>query len=138
MYDPALVEKSGHAWARTNRHYRGRKNLVARLTGNGRGKSLLLNGHMDTVPAGAGVWRDGAWSGKLRGGRVYGRGSFDMKGGVAAHFGVACALRRAGVTLGGDLLCESVVDEAWGGGGGDLGGRFRRDTGGAPARPARD
>ena len=49
---------------------------------------------------------------------MYGRGSFDMKGGLVAQAAVLCALRRAGIRLNGDLLFESVIDEEWGGGGG--------------------
>jgi acetylornithine deacetylase len=85
---------------------------------------LLFNGHMDTVPAGRG-WKVDPWSGEIRGGRLYGRGSFDMKGGLAAQFAVLCALCRAGVRSGGDLFAESVVDEEWGGGGGTLAARLR-------------
>jgi acetylornithine deacetylase len=48
-----------------------------------------------------------------------------MKAGLVAHFAVACALHRAGIRVGGDLVCESVVDEEWGGGGGTLAGRLR-------------
>lgn len=51
-----------------------------------------------------------------------------MKGGLAAQFGVMLALKRAGLRLGGDLLCESVVDEEWAGGGGTLAARLRGDT----------
>ncbi|HWQ56426.1 MAG TPA: M20/M25/M40 family metallo-hydrolase [Bryobacteraceae bacterium] len=127
LYAIDFVRDSGHRWARQDRNYAGRMNLAARIPGTGRGRSLLLNGHMDTVPEGSGRWTDSPWSGAIRDGRLYGRGSFDMKGGLAANFAVACALRRAGVRLGGDLICESVVDEEWGGGGGTLAARLRGD-----------
>jgi acetylornithine deacetylase len=55
---------------------------------------------------------------------MYGRGSWDMKGGLAAQAAVAIALREAGVRPGGDLLFESVVDEEFGGGGGTLAARL--------------
>ena len=58
-----------------------------------------------------------------------------MKGGLVAAFGVACALRRAGIRPGGDLICESVVDEEWGGGGGTLAARLRGDRADACAIP---
>lgn len=128
LYEIDFVSRSGHACVRPDRHYAGRQNLVLRISGSGRGRSLLLNGHMDTVPEGRGHWTDSPWSGTIRDGRLYGRGSFDMKGGLAANFGVACALHRAGIRLGGDLLCEAVVDEEWGGGGGSLAARLRGDT----------
>ena len=135
LYDIDFIRQSGHPCVRHDRDYRGRKNLAARVSGAGLGRSLLLNGHMDTVPPGRAPWTDGPWSGAVRHGRLYGRGSFDMKGGLVAAFGVACALRRAGIRPGGDLICESVVDEEWGGGGGTLAARLRGDRADACAIP---
>lgn len=123
-YETEFVRQSGHAWCRQDRDYTGRPNLLASLPGTGRGRSLLFSGHMDTVPAGRGKWEENPWSGRVRDGRLYGRGSFDMKGGLVAQFAVLCALRKAGLRLGGDLFCESVVDEEWGGGGGTLAARL--------------
>jgi acetylornithine deacetylase len=125
LYEVGFVTRSRHPWRHKNRTYGGRKNLVVRLAGSGRGKSLLLNGHMDTVPPGRARWSASPWSGNLRKGCMYGLGSFDMKGGLAAQGGVLCALRAAGVRLGGDLTFESVVDEEWGGGGGTVAARLR-------------
>ncbi|MGB8479705.1 MAG: M20/M25/M40 family metallo-hydrolase [Acidobacteriaceae bacterium] len=128
LYETEFIVRSGSRWLRRDRHYRGRKNLVARLSGSGRGKSLLFNGHMDTVPPGKSPWSASPWSGSTRNGRMYGLGSFDMKGGLVAQAGVAGALAAARVRLGGDLICESVVDEEWGGGGGTLAARLRGDS----------
>ena len=125
------VEFSGSPcspWEHKDRNYRGRKNLVAYLPGSGSGKSLLLNGHMDTVPAGKGPWSASPWSGKLQKGNIFGLGSFDMKGGLVAQAGVLCAIRAAGIRLGGDLIFESVIDEEWCGGGGTLAARQRGDS----------
>jgi len=127
MYSLAFLAESGHAYVRRDREYKGRKNLTVRFQGSGRGRSLLLNGHMDTVPPGNKGWSEWPWSGRLRQGRVYGLGSFDMKAGVAAQAAVMAALQSAGVRLGGDLIFESVVDEEWGGGGGTLAGRLKGD-----------
>ncbi|MFN7994100.1 MAG: M20/M25/M40 family metallo-hydrolase [Bryobacteraceae bacterium] len=124
VYDTAFVTESGHPRRRLDRDYRGRPNLLAAITGTGRGRSLLLNAHIDTVPAGRNPWTGSPWSGEIRGERLFGRGSVDMKGGLAAGFVVLGALHRAGVRLGGDLYCESVVDEEWGGGGGTLAARL--------------
>jgi len=124
-YATEFLRDSGHRLVRKNRNYKGRSNLVATISGSGRGRSLLFNGHMDTVPTGRDRWSESPWSGAVRNGRVYGRGSFDMKGGLAAQFAVLCAMKRAGLRLGGDLSCESVVDEEWGGGGGTLAARLR-------------
>jgi acetylornithine deacetylase len=128
LYDTGFLKRSRHRYVRRNRHYAGRHNLVARLGGRGRGRSLLLSGHMDTVPVGRDPWKTSPWSGAVRNGRLHGRGSWDMKGGLAAQFAVAMALRKAGTRLAGDLLCESVVDEEFAGGGGTLAGRLRGDN----------
>jgi len=127
LYDVGFLVRSRHPFVRRDRRYRGRHNLVARLPGTGRGRSLLLSGHMDTVPAGHQPWTGSPWSGVIRRGRLYGRGSWDMKGGLAAQAAVAVALQRAGLRPGGDLLVESVVDEEFAGGGGTLAGRLRGD-----------
>jgi acetylornithine deacetylase len=128
LYDIAFLSRSNHPYVRHDRNYEGRQNLIARLPGTGRGRSLLISGHMDTVPSGREPWRDSPWSGVIRRGRMYGRGTYDMKGGLVAGFATAMALKKAGVRLGGDLLCESVVDEEWGGGGGTLAARLRGDV----------
>jgi acetylornithine deacetylase len=128
LYNVEFVTRSRHPWKHTDRNYAGRKNLAARLVGSGRGKSLLLNGHMDTVPAGKASWSASPWSGIARNGRIYGLGSFDMKGALAAQASVLCALKAAGVRVGGDLIFESVVDEEWGGGGGTVAARLRGDS----------
>jgi acetylornithine deacetylase len=127
-YDTGFLRRSRHPFVRRDREYRGRPNLIARVSGTGRGRSLLLSGHVDTVPAGALPWKRSPWSGAVGRGRLFGRGSWDMKGGLAAQFAVAIALRRAGARPGGDLLVESVVDEEFAGGGGTLAARLRGDT----------
>jgi len=124
LYPTDFIQKSGHQAVRTNRTYRGRKNLSVRLSGTGRGKSLLLNGHMDTVPPGKAAWSRSPWSGAFHNGAVHGLGSFDMKGGLVANAAVVCALHQAGIRTGGDILFESVVDEEWGGGGGTIAARL--------------
>jgi acetylornithine deacetylase len=128
LYDTGFLNRSRHRYVRRERRYAGRHNLVTRLSGQGRGRSLLLSGHMDTVPIGHDPWKDGPWSGAVRNGRLHGRGSWDMKGGLAAQFAVAMALEKAGTRLRGDLICESVVDEEFAGGGGTLAGRLRGDN----------
>ena len=128
VYDTGFLLKSKHPYVRRDRHYRGRPNLVARIPGKGRGRSLLLTGHIDTVPPGPNKWADSPWSGRIKGGKLYGRGAWDMKGGLVAQFAVLMALAKAGIRLSGDILSESVVDEEWGGGGGTLAGRLHGDN----------
>jgi acetylornithine deacetylase len=92
---------------------RGRDNAVARLRGSGGGRSLLFNGHLDVVPPGPEAeWTGGdPWSGRVAGGRVWGRGACDMKGGLVAQAMAGRALREAGVRLRGDLVFQAVVGE---------------------------
>jgi acetylornithine deacetylase len=92
------------------RGYDDRPNLVATLKGVGGGRSLLLNGHTDVIPVGEG-WRDDPWSATVRDGRIYGRGSADMKSGVASHIVAVELIKGAGLKLKGDVLINVVVDE---------------------------
>ncbi|CAN5703464.1 M20/M25/M40 family metallo-hydrolase [soil metagenome] len=91
----------------------GRDNLVGVVKGTGGGRSLILNGHIDTVPPGEPeTWKWGdPWSGRIEDGRLYGLGSTDMKAGIVAIAKAAEALKRAGIALLGDLIIESVVGE---------------------------
>jgi acetylornithine deacetylase len=94
----------------------GRPNLVGTLKGSGGGRSLAVNGHIDVVPAGDPAnWSDDPYGAVIRDGFVWGRGSLDMKGGVAAMVHAATILQRLGITLKGDLFIESVIDEETGG-----------------------
>ena len=92
------------------RGYEGRPNLVATLKGAGGGRSLLLNGHSDVIPVGEG-WSEDPWSAAIRDGRIYGRGSADMKSGVASHIVAVELIKAAGLKLKGDVLINVVVDE---------------------------
>ena len=86
-----------------------RANVVGVLKGAGGGRSLLLNAHMDTVGV-EGMTID-PFGAEIRDGRLYGRGSQDMKASLAAMIAAAKALADAGVTLKGDLLITAVADE---------------------------
>lgn len=93
-----------------------RMNVVGVKTGSaGAGGPVLhLNGHLDVVPAGAG-WTVDPFGGLVRDGRLYGRGSSDMKAGLAAAVFALEAVRRAGVTLAGTVEVSGTVDEESGG-----------------------
>lgn len=92
----------------------GRANLVATLKGTRPGKSLVLNGHIDVVPAGEG-WTVDPFGAEVRDGRVFGRGADDMKGGLAAMAVALAALKRAGSPFGGQITFMAVADEESGG-----------------------
>jgi acetylornithine deacetylase len=86
----------------------GRANVVARAAGTGGGRSLLLYAHMDVV--GVEGMRD-PFSPRIDAGRLYGRGGFDMKGGLAANMLVGA--RVAGAGLRGDVIVTGVCDEEY-------------------------
>lgn len=71
----------------------GRVNLLADIGGDAQRLPLCFTGHIDVVPLGAAPWRKDPFAGEIDTGRVYGRGSSDMKSGVAAF--VAAAVRMA-------------------------------------------
>lgn len=108
------------------RDYADRPNVGARRNGSGAGsaRSLLLSGHVDTVPIGMAPWLHDPFGGEIVGNRLYGRGSNDMKGGIATNLFVFECLHALGVQLPGDLLFESVIDEEFGGANGTLAGRL--------------
>ena len=88
----------------------GRVSVVGKLAGSG-GRSLMLNGHTDTV--GIEGLQD-PFSAKIRDSRMYGRGAYDMKGGLAACMAAAKALVDEGIVLQGDLVVAAVADEEYG------------------------
>ena len=88
----------------------GRPNVVGIARGTGGGKTLLLNGHVDTVGVSG---MAGPFSPRIEGGRLYGRGAYDMKGGLAA-----CLMAAAGAMkhrLRGDVIVTAVMDEEYAG-----------------------
>lgn len=87
----------------------GRPNLVARAGGGRGGRSLMLNGHLDVV--GTEGMTHPPFAAEERGGRLYGRGSADMKGGVAAM--CAAAYRAAQQGVAGEIIVAAVVDEEY-------------------------
>jgi acetylornithine deacetylase len=86
----------------------GRPNVIAAAKGRGGGKSLLLNGHMDTVGAGGMLE---AHTPRIEDGRMYGRGAYDMKGGLAACMFAIAEAKKLG--LRGDVTLTAVVDEEY-------------------------
>ena len=125
-YEPASVPGlAEHPQFWPGRDYTNRCNVNATLGGEGGGRSLLLTGHIDTVPRGSAPWTRDPFAAALEDNRIYGRGAMDMKAGIASSLFLAEALRDLEVRLRGDLLIESVVDEEFGGVNGTLAGRLR-------------
>ncbi len=100
-----------------------RFNIVGRWKGEtppslqpGSFKSVILNGHVDVVsPGKESLWDDSPWSGIVKGGRIYGRGSADMKAGLASALFACEALQKVGFRPYKDVLIQSVVGEETGG-----------------------
>jgi len=86
-----------------------RQNLIATVPG-GDAPRLVILGHMDTVPIGAG-WTKDPLGGEIFDGNVYGRGACDMKGGVAVGLGLLETLVSQGITPAGDVAFVATVDE---------------------------
>ncbi|MBN2051164.1 MAG: M20 family metallopeptidase [Spirochaetales bacterium] len=86
----------------------GRKNVYARLPGSGGGRTLLLNGHTDTVPP---YDMPEPLSPRIKGRRLYGRGTSDMKGALACMMTAMKLLKQTGIRTKGDLIFSGVIDE---------------------------
>ena len=92
--------------------FAGRSNVGARWSGAGGGRSLVLQGHIDVVPATPEHhWTRDPWGAEIAEGRMWGRGAADMKAGVAAMVYAVRALRDAGVRLRGDVSLVTVIGE---------------------------
>lgn len=108
--------------------YQGRPNVVGRCRGAApaQGRSLILNGHTDVVTAEPlDAWTRDPWGGQVEQGRVYGRGSVDMKGGIACMILALESVLAAGLHPAGDVLVECVIEEEEGVGNGTLGSVLR-------------
>ncbi len=92
-----------------------RKSLVAIVKGKGYGKSIMLNGHLDTVAiSDLKKWKNDPFSAKFVKGKIYGRGSYDMKGGVTAMIYSVISLLESEIKLNGDIILVFNSDEEGG------------------------
>ena len=96
------------------RDFTGRPNLAARLKGKGKGRSIILAGHVDVVSPGSG-WTVDPFKSIRKDGFIYGRGAADMKCGLAAMIFAIKALQACDIQLNGDVTLGSIVDEEAGG-----------------------
>lgn len=88
----------------------GRPNLIASIEGRRPGPHLLLCGHMDTVPPNEGSSVD-YFSAKVEAGRMFGRGTVDMKGALAAMAGALADIHNSGGLEAGRITLAAVIDE---------------------------
>ena len=106
---------TGWGWApRWEEVAPGRPNVVATLRGvrPDTGRRLIVEGHTDVVtPGDHSAWADPPFAGVVRDGRLYGRGTADMKGGVAAALFAAQAIAQTGADFAGTLVLAIVADE---------------------------
>jgi len=91
-----------------------RINVIGRHAGSTNGPAIHLNGHFDVVPVGLG-WTRAPFGGEVIDGKLYGRGSCDMKAGIAAAVFAAEAIRRAGIAHAAPIEISGTVDEESGG-----------------------
>jgi acetylornithine deacetylase len=101
--------------------YGNRPNVVGTYRSSGKGRSLVLNGHIDVVPAGPReLWSHDPYGGIVEDGKLYGRGSADTKSGIAAMVMALRCLVEAGLEPQGDVIVQSAVNEELGGYNGTL------------------
>jgi len=106
------------AFCSDRKDFRGNPNAIGVMKGEGGGKSMILNGHIDVVPAGdPNDWNRDPFSGHIECGKLYGRGATDMKGGTAALLMAMEAIKNSGIQLKGDVIFQSVIEEESGGAG---------------------
>lgn len=112
-YMRAAMEEMGLAvtWQEVEE---GRANVIGRLEGCGRGKSLMFNGHMDTSNTGQEPFLTGVGykpNAVVRDGLIFGLGIYNMKGALVCYVQAVKALQRAGVGLEGEVVIAAVVGE---------------------------
>jgi acetylornithine deacetylase len=117
VWDPDFNELVKHPYFVPSRTtYSGSPNVVGVLRGAGGGKSIILNGHIDVVPEGDKTkWTHDPFSGHVDNGKVFGRGTTDMKGGNVSMLMAIESIVKSGIRLKGDIIFESVVEEESGG-----------------------
>jgi acetylornithine deacetylase len=121
LYPDLQAIKSHPAFIDTQMSYENRYNVIGRLDGEDDAKSLVVNGHIDVVsPEPTDAWTKDPWGAEIENGRMYGRGSGDMKAGIVANLFALKALESVGMRPRGPVEVHSVIDEEAGGAGGTL------------------
>ncbi|WP_456278719.1 peptidase [Bacillus sp. AK128] len=119
IWEPDFTSLQNHPYfvsPRTN--FSGSANVVGVKRGEGGGKSILLNGHIDVVPEGdLKQWTYEPYSGEVINGKMFGRGTTDMKGGTVSMLLAIEALQELNLPIKGDIIFQSVIEEESGGAG---------------------
>jgi acetylornithine deacetylase len=117
-WEPSQEDMKSPLFANTNESFERRPVVAGILRGTGGGRSLLINGHVDVVTEQPfEKWDTDPFKGVIKGGRLYGRGSSDMKCGLAAGLFSVELLKKLRINLCGDLTILSVPGEENGGNG---------------------
>ncbi len=117
-YPQANDLKEHPAFAMVNHNNLGsRPNLVGCLLGQGNGRSIILNGHVDVVhPGDTNSWtHKDPWSGTIENNKLFGRGACDMKSGLLAGVFAIKAILFSGLPIKGNVYLQSVISEEDGG-----------------------
>jgi acetylornithine deacetylase len=113
--------KNHEAFIESNLPPENRPNIIGIKQGESSSKSLILNGHIDVVsPEPLNQWTHDPWGAEIVDGKLYGRGSGDMKGGLTANFMALKTLLELGLNPKGKVMLQSVIEEEAGGGLGTL------------------
>jgi acetylornithine deacetylase len=119
VWEPDVAPFSGHPMLPEGFTFAGRPQLAARFAGTGGGRTLLFNGHIDVVSIEPRErWAHDPFAAVVADGRVHGRGSCDMKGGVACMVFAAELLAELQIPLAGELIVNTVSEEESTGAGG--------------------
>jgi succinyl-diaminopimelate desuccinylase len=110
VYIAEALEKAGLEVEMVT-HTAERASVFARLRGKGEAAALLFSGHIDTVPAGREDWVQDPFGAAVAGGRIFGRGAADMKGGLAALMSSLKILAEGRFPLRGDILFAATAGE---------------------------
>jgi acetylornithine deacetylase len=115
--DPAVLRPHSES-VTIGSGFLNRPNAVGTCRGRGNGRSLILNGHIDTVDIGdPTTWNFSPLGAEILSARLYGRGACDMKAGLVANLFALRAVRHAGLAPAGDVFVQSTVAEEDGGAG---------------------
>ncbi len=104
-FDEAGIVSSINRWGEN------RANIVARIESGRRKPAIIFACHLDVVPAGHSKWRYPPFSATEEAGRIYGRGSADMKAGIAAIVTAITQLAEGGIEPGGDIIFAATAGE---------------------------
>ncbi|HLY48210.1 MAG TPA: M20/M25/M40 family metallo-hydrolase [Solirubrobacteraceae bacterium] len=119
LWEPDAAALAGRPLVPPGLDFTSRPQLIARFPGQGEGRSLVFNGHIDAVSAEPRqAWTSDPFTPEVRDGKLYGRGACDMKGGIAAMVMATETLAELGVRLSGELLVATNTDEESSGAGG--------------------